>query len=93
MSFTGADVNRVARLARLRLTPSEQELFARQLADIVAYARQVSDVDTSHVPAPEASLALPLREDDVEPSIPRGEVLEAAPDAAAGLIKVPRVLG
>lgn len=95
--FTIEDVERVARLARLELTPAEKELFARQLADILAYARQVQDVDTAGVPpmAHALSIAGTLRDDVPAPSLRRDEVLAAAPDAdtTAGLFKVPRVLG
>lgn len=96
MSFSRQEVKALARLARLSLTPDEQALFARQLADIVEYARQVSDVPTqgtSEDGAPTA--ATPLREDVVEPPLDRLDVIGPAPssDDAAGLIKVPRVLG
>ena len=96
MSFSRDDVEVLARLARLALTPGEQDLFARQLAGIVEYARQVRDVDTTGATAPVAPAApVRLREDEVRPSLDRRDVLDAAPDAdqAAGLIKVPRVLG
>jgi aspartyl-tRNA(Asn)/glutamyl-tRNA(Gln) amidotransferase subunit C len=96
-TFTSEDVARIARLARLALTREEQELFARQLADILAYAEQVQQVDTDGVPPTSHALAIaaPMRDDEVRPSLPRGEALAAAPDAdpAAGHFKVPRVLG
>jgi len=102
--FTRKDVDTIARLARLELAPDEQELFARQLTDILAYANHVQDVDTSGVPPtahalessglPGASAAgLPLRDDAASPSLPREDAQAAAPLAAHGLFKVPRVLG
>jgi aspartyl-tRNA(Asn)/glutamyl-tRNA(Gln) amidotransferase subunit C len=96
MRFTREDTDALARLARLALSADERELFPRQLADIVGYARQVCDVVTTGVGAGDVSPALsPLREDVVQPSLARDEVVGPAPhgDAAAGLIKVPRVLG
>ena len=96
MSFSRQEVDALARLARLSLSDDERALFARQLTEIVGYARQVGDVDTSElVEAPAAVLAAPLRADDIQPSLDRLDVTGAAPDAdpAAGLIKVPRVLG
>lgn len=96
MSFSRQDVDALARLARLALTTDEHALFARQLADIVDYARQVCDVDTGVIAAPVVSGAeTPLREDVVTPSLDREDVTGAAPhaDADAGLITVPRVLG
>lgn len=93
--FTREDVARIARLARLELAPDEQDLFARQLADILAYARQVQDVNTDGVPPTSHALisAIPMRDDEVRASLPRDDAQAAAPKAAAGLFKVPRVLG
>ena len=91
------EVVRIAKLARLALGREEVELYARQLAGILAYAEQLQDVDTTGVPPTSHPLALTAtgREDEARPSLPRDEALRAAPDAdlAAGLFKVPRVLG
>jgi aspartyl-tRNA(Asn)/glutamyl-tRNA(Gln) amidotransferase subunit C len=91
------EVARIAHLARLALTAGELELFARQLAGILAYAEQLQQVDTSGV-APTShplDLTAAFRDDEVRGSLPREEALRAAPEAdiAAGLFKVPRVLG
>jgi len=95
--FTVAQVDAVAALARLELGHDERELLARQLTDILEYARQVQGIDTSGV-APTASVASAAgagREDAVVPSLPRDVALANAPDAAvdAGLFRVPRVIG
>jgi aspartyl-tRNA(Asn)/glutamyl-tRNA(Gln) amidotransferase subunit C len=96
-AFTREDVARIARLARLALTTDEQELFARQLYDILAYAEQVQDAPTEGVPPTLHALAsaASLRDDEPRPCLPVREALAAAPDADAdtGLFKVPRVLG
>jgi aspartyl-tRNA(Asn)/glutamyl-tRNA(Gln) amidotransferase subunit C len=95
--FTPDDVDRIAELARLALTGEERALFTRQLADFLAYAEQVQDVDTSGIPP--TSHACPsaesLRDDHERPCLPTDDALAAAPDAdrIAGLFKVPRVLG
>lgn len=95
--FTVAEVDAIAALARLELDHHERELFARQLSDILEYARQVQRIDTSGV-APTASIVSGLvtgREDVVTPSLPREVALSNAPDAVvdAGLFRVPRVIG
>jgi aspartyl-tRNA(Asn)/glutamyl-tRNA(Gln) amidotransferase subunit C len=95
-TFAPSEVERVARLARLELTADEKDLFARQLADILAYAEQIQRVPTDGVePTSHAGDAAALRDDVVVPSLPREESLAAAPDAdpSTGLFKVPRVLG
>jgi aspartyl-tRNA(Asn)/glutamyl-tRNA(Gln) amidotransferase subunit C len=94
--FSRADVERVARLARLELNAEEQDLFARQLAGILEYAEQIQRISTDGIePTSHAGDAATLRDDEVRPSLARDASLAAAPDgdAAAGLFKVPRVLG
>jgi aspartyl-tRNA(Asn)/glutamyl-tRNA(Gln) amidotransferase subunit C len=87
-------VDHVARLARLYLTDAERELFARQLADILAYAESIQALDTAAVePMSHALTAGSLREDAVREGLPRETVLAGAPDAKDGLFRVPRVLG
>jgi aspartyl-tRNA(Asn)/glutamyl-tRNA(Gln) amidotransferase subunit C len=92
-----AEVDHIAKLAHLALTDEERTHFAQQLADILAYARQVQDVDTAGVP-PTAHALVPhdaMRADEPRPSLPRDEALAAAPGAApeAGFFRVPRVIG
>ena len=88
-------MERIATLARLELTPDETARFAQQLTAILAYADQVQQVDTSAVAAPPAPAASRKRDDGPVPSLDRNVILEQAPaaDRAAGLFKVPRVIG
>jgi aspartyl-tRNA(Asn)/glutamyl-tRNA(Gln) amidotransferase subunit C len=95
--LTHEEVDRIAALANLALTDRERDLFARQLADILSYADEVSKIDT-HGVAPTSHAIFEqtvLREDEVTPCLPRDEALANAPDASreAGLFKVPRVIG
>ena len=93
--LTAADVERIATLARLELTADETARFADQLTAILAYADQVQQVDTSGVAPPVTTPAATGRDDAPAPSLDRDLVLSQAPaaDRAAGLFKVPRVLG
>ena len=94
--FSRGDVERVARLARLELSAEEKDLFARQLAEILAYAEQIQRVPTEGIePTSHAGDAATLRDDELRPSLPRDASLAAAPDgdSVASLFKVPRVLG
>jgi aspartyl-tRNA(Asn)/glutamyl-tRNA(Gln) amidotransferase subunit C len=87
-------VDHVARLARLSLTAEERETFAKQLDQILAYAESIQSLDTAAVePMSHAVTSEMLREDVPAPSLERKRVLEAAPDAAENLFRVPRVLG
>jgi aspartyl-tRNA(Asn)/glutamyl-tRNA(Gln) amidotransferase subunit C len=94
--LTKVDVGRIAALARLALGAEEQELYRRQLAEILEHARQVAAVDTRGVP-PTTHTLLPQpseRPDGAGPSLAPAEALANAPEAdrAAGLFKVPRVI-
>ena len=95
--LTRADVERIATLARLELTPDEVTLFAGQLTAILAYADQVQQVDTSGISADANPSGRPAagRDDRLVPSLDRARALHQAPaaDRAAGLFTVPRVLG
>jgi aspartyl-tRNA(Asn)/glutamyl-tRNA(Gln) amidotransferase subunit C len=86
-------VEHVARLARLSLTDEEKEGLARELQEILAYAETIQALDTEDVePMSHAAAAEVLREDTPSPSLDREGVLRAAPDAADGLFRVPRVI-
>lgn len=94
-TLTIADVERIAALAHLELTDEETHLFARQLADILGYAEQLQAIDTTGVPATShVNAHRAEREDEPRPSLPTGEAVANAPDAAidAGMFRVPRVM-
>jgi len=87
-------VDHVARLARLSLTDEERRVFARQLDEILAYAESIQALDTADVPPMTHALAGgTFREDTPREGLRRERVLEAAPDPAEGLFRVPRVMG
>ena len=86
-------VEHVARLARLSLTAEEKERFARELQQILSYAETIQALDTGGVePMSRAAAAEVLREDVPRPGLERERVLAEAPDADAGLFRVPRII-
>jgi aspartyl-tRNA(Asn)/glutamyl-tRNA(Gln) amidotransferase subunit C len=87
-------VDHVAQLAHLSLTREERETFARQLDEILAYAESIQALDTRDVePMSHAVISEVLRDDAPAPELPRERALAAAPDAEAGLYRVPRIIG
>lgn len=92
--ITVAEVERVARLARLSPSPAQAEALARDLSAILGYVEQLSEVDTSGVPATFGVLgeAAPFREDHVTAGLTREDALAAAPRAHDGGFAVPKVL-
>ena len=98
MPITESDVEKVAQLAHLEITPDELKIFAPQMADIVAYVEQLNALATSDVePAlagltPEGEATDSSREDAVIPSLGQKTALAEAPDPACGHFRVPKVL-
>ena len=88
------DVNYVAHLARLRLTPEEEKTYGAQLANILGYIEKLNQLDVSQI-EPTAH-AVPLvnvfRADEVRPSLPTEEALRNAPATANGLFLVPKIV-
>ena len=91
------DVDRIATLARLSLTPEERRRFAAQLTDVLQYVEQISTIDTTGVVATSHPLAAgdAWRDDQPQTSLPTADALANAPDAnrEAGLFRVPKVIG
>jgi aspartyl-tRNA(Asn)/glutamyl-tRNA(Gln) amidotransferase subunit C len=98
MPITEADVEKVAQLAHMEITPDELKLFAPQMTEIVAYVEQLNEVNTSNVlPAlggltPEGEQTDSSREDVAATSLGQKAALAEAPDPAAGHFRVPKVL-
>jgi aspartyl-tRNA(Asn)/glutamyl-tRNA(Gln) amidotransferase subunit C len=88
------DIDHVARLARLELTPEERERLREQLGAILEHAAAVGEVAAADVP-PTAS-AIPranvLRPDERRSSLPVEDVLANAPEREDDRFKVPRIV-
>jgi len=94
MKLTLAEVEHIAQLARLDLTPAEKELYRQQLSAILDYAARLQSLDTSGIP-PTASVLPPrsvLRPDEPHPGLPINDVLRNAAQTEAGQFRVPPVL-
>jgi aspartyl-tRNA(Asn)/glutamyl-tRNA(Gln) amidotransferase subunit C len=93
--ITRADVEHVARLARLALTDAEVDALTSQLGVILEHAASVSALDLADVPPTSHPLPLVnvLRPDVVRPGVDRAEVLAAAPAAEDDRFRVPKILG
>ena len=96
------DVRRVAELANLELTPEEEPRMQRDLNAILVHFAQLSEIDTTGVPAM-AQVAdilgglinengAELRPDDIRPSVDRAAVMRSAPETDGRFFKVPKVI-
>lgn len=98
MPITESDIEKIAQLAHLEITPEERRAFTPQIADIVAYVEQLNALDTSEVEPSMGGLTLAgeetdsARDDAVQPSLGQKLALDQAPDPASGHFRVPKVL-
>ena len=94
MKITKAEVDAVALLARLELTPEETGTFTGQMDAILAYVEKLNELDTSGITP--TSHAVPVenafRDDAVRPSIGVENALANAPDRVEGFFRVPKVI-
>ncbi len=94
---TVEDVERVAELANVELTPEETPRMLRDLNAILDYVAELNELDTEGV-APLAqvselsSVAAALRPDEVRPSLDRAAVMSQAPETNGAFFKVPKVI-
>jgi len=88
------DVNYVAHLARISISPEEVEKIGAQLGQILTYMEKLNQLDVSQV-EPTAH-AFPLvnvtRPDEITASLPTEEALRNAPASANGLFVVPKIV-
>ena len=94
MSAVEIDVKYVAHLARVSLSPEEEQKLGAQLGNILSYIEKLKEVDVSGV-EPTAH-AFPLvnvaRPDEVRPSMKHEDALRNAPAQANGLFMVPKIV-
>ena len=91
MAITRDNVLHVAKLARLELTEAEIDRMQTDLSGILDYVNQLSELDTSQVPATTtvAVTAAPFRGDTERPSLPHDLALRQAPRSSADGFAVP----
>lgn len=95
MSLTRSDIEKVALLARLRLSEAEVERLTSELGQIVGYVELLANLPTESVrPMAHAiDVANVFADDVVRPSLDRELALANAPKRDAECYRVPAVLG
>ncbi len=94
MAISREEVEHVARLARLELTPDEIELFREQLSAVLERAERIQSLSLDDVPptAHPVELKNVWREDVVHGSDVTEAVLTNAPEREEQFFRVPRIL-
>jgi aspartyl-tRNA(Asn)/glutamyl-tRNA(Gln) amidotransferase subunit C len=95
MPLEKAQVEHIAHLARLKLSPDEIEKLTLEMTVIIDYFEQLQLVDTDGVePRDQFIIAENVfRDDIVRPSLTRGQALSNAPESDGEFFHVPKVIG
>jgi aspartyl-tRNA(Asn)/glutamyl-tRNA(Gln) amidotransferase subunit C len=94
MKITKQEVEHVAKLARLELSDTEQEMLTDQLSNILTYVEQLNELDTKGVEPTSHVLDINnvMRDDVPSGSLTQERALANAPDKAAGHYRVPKII-
>ncbi len=94
MSLDREQVKKVAHLARLDITPEEEEQFYTQLSSILEYFEQLSELDTDEVAPTTRAIEVSnvTRKDELNPFNGSEALLEVAPEQEGANFKVPKIL-
>lgn len=87
-------VERVAKLARLALTPEQVERFGKELSSILEHVARLQSVDVTNVEpmAHPTELTNRMDEDVPRAAMPLEDVLANAPSTEQAYLAVPKVL-
>ena len=88
------DVRKVAKLARLNLPDDKIATYTGQLESILGYVSQLEQVDTTGVPETTRAVEVTnvTRQDGVDPTPVREEILNQAPHREGDFFRVPKIL-
>ncbi len=95
MPLEKAQVEHIAHLARLKLSPDEIEKLTLEMAVIIDYFEQLQLVDTDSVEPRDQFITAEnvFRDDTVRPSLTQGQALGNAPESDGEFFHVPKVIG
>ena len=88
------NIDHIAKLARLALTPEEKEKFSHQLGDVLHHIEQLGKVDVSGIEPTAHAFAVTnvWAEDVARPGLPVELALKNAPAQRDHMIVVPKVV-
>lgn len=88
------NIDQVARLARVALTPEEKTVFAQQLGEVLHHIEQLSQVEVTGIEPSAHAFAVTnvWQEDFVRPGLAASEALRNAPAQRENMIVVPKVV-
>ncbi len=93
--LTDEEIRALARLSAIAVSDDDVSLFRKDISNILAYVRQLDELDTDHIePSYQVTgLHNVSRQDNVQPAdVTREQLLALSPDQKDHHIKVPKVL-
>lgn len=95
MSFSAADVAKIAKLARIKVSEDETQALAAQIGSILNFVEQLNEVDTGGSTSIASVIEQPLlwRADEVTDGGKAKEVTCNAPVSEYDCFVVPKVIG
>jgi aspartyl-tRNA(Asn)/glutamyl-tRNA(Gln) amidotransferase subunit C len=94
MSVTEKEVTKIARLARIEVSPEQKPEIAKKLSTILDWMAVLNEVDTKNIEplANVHQMAMPLAKDEIKDGNITEEVLKNAPDAKYNYFTVPKMI-
>ena len=94
MAITKTDVEKIAKLAKLKFTENEKEKLTEELTEIITYVEKLNELDLENVTPTSHVLDLKnvMRDDEVKPGLNQEEILMNAPARHGGFFSVPKVI-
>ena len=94
MTLAASDIEKIAHLARLAISPQDIPNYAHTLSNIIGLVEQMNSVDSAHVTpmAHPLDMVARLRPDDITETDQRETFQAIAPAVSAGLYLVPKVI-
>lgn len=92
MAITIEEVDRIAKLARLKFSDEEKQKLQQELSSILGYVEQVKEVASNVEETIDLEAANIMRDDAAEESMIQDQLVASAPSSEQGFIKVKSVL-
>jgi aspartyl-tRNA(Asn)/glutamyl-tRNA(Gln) amidotransferase subunit C len=94
MPLTTAEVKKIAKLARIRLSDTEVEYYGKEISTILSWIEMLQEVNTDKIPqmASVSSVGLSMRKDEVSDGDMQSDILKNSPKSAFGCFEVPKVV-
>lgn len=94
MSVSINELEKIANLARLKLSKTEKVKFLDQINQILNYVEKLNELNTENVVPLSHSMELinVMRDDNLKESLPSDKALENAPSKTNEFFRVPKVI-